>query len=180
MKRPDGSGGIRHLSGKRRKPWQAVVSAGHYLVGDEIKVKQVSLGCYETKKDALEALGLWQSSHLRADLMSLTVADIYMKIKDEWTPDMQDAMRAIYKRYLPISKMKLCDVKTYSIESVELPPLSQSTHNLIRSFWHRIFMFGIENDIVLKDYSQFIRFKETKEKQKKRELHIQNTSMHSF
>lgn len=143
------------------------MSAGHYIKDNMVKVKQVSLGCYATKKEALEALATWQTNHLRADLMSLTVADIYMKIKGDWTPDVQDAMRAVYRRYFPLAKMRLCDVKTYTIESIDLPPLSQSSHDHIRQFWHRLFMFGIENDIVLKDYSQFIKFKETKQKQKK-------------
>lgn len=166
-KRPNNTGGIRKLSGRRRKPYQAVVSSGHYIKDGMVKVKQVSLGCYATKKEALDALAVWQTNHLRVDLMSLTVSDIYMKIKDDWTPDMQAAMKSVYKRYLPLAKMRLCDVKTYSIESIDLPPLSKSSHDHIRLFWHRIFMFGIENDIVLKDYSQFIKFKETKQKQKK-------------
>lgn len=167
IKRPNGVGGIRKLPGNRRHPYQAVVSAGHYIKDNMVKVKQVSLGCYATKKEALEALAVWQTNHLRADLMQLTVSDVYMKIKKDWTPDVQDVMRSVYKRYISLAKMRLCDVKTYTIESVDIPPLSQSSHDHIRLFWHRLFMFGIENDIVLKDYSQFIKFRETKQKQKK-------------
>ena len=166
-KRPNSAGGVRKLSGNRRKPYQAVVSAGHYIKDNEVRVKQVSLGTYATKREALAALGEWQSNNLRADLMHLTVGEIYDQIKDDWTPDIQNSMRAVYKRYMDLMDMRLTDVKTFTIESVELPALSQSSQKNIRSFWHRIFMFGIENDIVLKDYSQFIRFKLTKVKQKK-------------
>ena len=167
MRRPNGCGGVRKLSGKRRHPYQAVVSAGKYIVNNEVRIKQVSLGCYATKKEALEALGQWQASHLRADLMYMTVRDIYNEIKDSWTPAMLIHMRAVFKRYEVLADMKLCNIKTFTIESVELPPLSQSTHNAIRMFWHAIFIFGIENDIVVKDYSQYIKFKETKDKVKK-------------
>lgn len=155
------------MSGNRRKPYQAVVSAGHYIKDNEIKVKQVSLGTYATKREALAALGEWQANNLRADMLHYTCGEIYDQIKDEWTDAIKNAMRPVYKKYLPLMSMRLADVKTFTIESVELPPLTQSTQKNIRSFWHRIFMFGIENDIVLKDYSQFIRFKETKEKRKK-------------
>ena len=166
-KRPDGSGGVRKLSGNRRKPYQAVVSSGHVIRNNKICVKQVSLGCYATKREALAALGEWQANGLRVDLRSLTMGDIYKKLKDTWTESAQASMRTVFMRYQCLANTRLCDIKTYTIESVELPPLSDSSHNQIKIFWHRIFMFGIENDIILKDYSQFIKFRATKAKQKK-------------
>lgn len=166
-RRPNGCGGVRKLSGKRRKPYQAVVSAGYEIRNNKVCVKQVSLGTFETKKEALEALGVWQAEHLRADLMHMTVQDIYDELAPTWTPATLAHNRTTLSRYSTLACRRLVNIKTHTIESVPLPPLSKSTHDTIRLFWHSIFKFGIENDIVTKDYSQFIKFKETTEKVKK-------------
>lgn len=167
MKRPNNSGGVRKLNGNRRKPYQAVVSAGHEIRNNRVCVKQISLGTFATKKEALAALGLWQNSHVRADMINMTVDDVYHRLWDYWTPAIRIAMRTAYNHYRVLGNRRLFDIRTYTIEDVPLPPLSESAHNGIRSLWHRIFMFGIENDIVQKDYSSFIKFKEVNESKKK-------------
>lgn len=158
MKRPNGSGGVRKLSGRRRHPWQAVVSAGHEIRNNEIKVKQVSLGCYATRKEALEALGEWQTNHQRVDLRSMTVSDIWSKI----TPTLKEStiknLEPIYNRYESLHNTRIVNIKTYTIEDIPIPRLSQGTYDNIRAFWHKIFQYALENDIVNKDYSQFLKF----------------------
>lgn len=170
MKRPNGSGGIRKLSGKRRHPYQVVVSAGHEIRNNKVCVKQASLGCYATKKEALEALAEWQVTHFRADMRQVTVKDVYDRISPDWSDSVKSSMQTVYNRYKVLENVRIANIKTYTIEDVPLPKLSKETHNIIRMFWHRIFMFGIENDIISKDYSEFIKFHETKEKQIKNAL----------
>lgn len=166
-KRPNGSGGVRKLSGRRRKPWQAVVTTGHEIRDGEYRAKQASLGCYATRKEALEALGEWQTNHMRADLRSMTVDDVWQSIY----PDLKDSMKRIftplYERYAPLHKKRLVDVKTCDIEQIPLPPLSQSSHEKIRAMWHRIYDYGMANDIVAKDYSVYIKFNDTVPQKKK-------------
>lgn len=167
MKRPNGSGGIRKLPGRRRHPYQVVVSAGHEIRDNKIVVKQASLGCYATRKEALEALAEWQTNHLRVDLRYLTVADIWKKLRPTITESMLPNYESIYKRYSSLHKTRLIDIKTYTIEEIPLPPLSKGSHDQIRGFWHNIFRWGIENDVVNKDYSQFIHFTDTVPSKKK-------------
>lgn len=170
MKRPNGSGGVRKLSGKRRHPYQVVVSAGHELRNDKICVKQVSLGCYATRKEALDALAEWQTNHLRVDLRYMTVKNIWDKVRPLIKHSVALTGDSIYKHYESIGNMRIVDVRTYNIEEVPLPFTSQSYHEKIRAFWHHIFEWAIENDIVNKDYSQYIRFPDAKPRRKKTAL----------
>lgn len=167
MKRPNGSGGIRKLSGRRRNPYQVVVSAGHEIRDNKICTKQISLGCFPTRKDALEALGEWQTNHLRVDMRYLTVKDVYRKIRPDLKDSMAIAFDGVYNRYALLHRTRLIDIRTYTIEEIPLPPLSKGSHDKIRAFWHSLFQWGIQNDVVNKDYSQFIRFHDTKQRQKK-------------
>lgn len=167
MKRPNNSGGIRKLSGRRRKPWQAVVSAGHEIRNNKVCVKQVSLGTYATRKEALDALGEWNTNHLRADLRSTTVEQAWEKIAPTMKESMYKSLVVFYRKYEPLYKKRLVDVKTDTIEQIPLPPLSASAHAKIRAVWHRIFEYGIANDIVTKDYSSYLTFNDVVPKKKK-------------
>lgn len=167
MKRPNGSGGIRKLPGRRRNPYQVVVSAGHVIRNNKICVKQISLGCYPTRKEALEALAEWQTNHLRIDLRYMTVHDVWQKVRPDMTESTARAFDGIYNKYAPLHHTRLIDIKTYTIEQIPLPPLSKGSHDKIRAFWHTLFKWGIENDVVNKDYSQFIKFHDTKSSRKK-------------
>lgn len=167
MRRPNGTGGIRKLSGRRRKPWQAVVSVGYEIRNNKVCVKQASLGTFATRKEALEALGEWQANNLRAELRFMTVDDVWQAIYPNLKDSMKGVFSPLYKKYAPLHKKRLVDVKTYTIEQIPLPPLSQSAHEKIRALWHRIFEYGIANDIVSKDYSVYLKFNDTKPKKRK-------------
>lgn len=167
MRRPNGAGGIRKLSGKRRKPYQVVVTSGYRIVDNVMKPRQISLGCYPTRKEALEKLAEWQVSYLRVDLMYMTMRMVYDRIKPDFTESVARQMETVYNRYKILRDTRIVDIKTYTIEEVPIPKLSAKYHDMIKAFWHRIFQYGIENDIITKDYSRFIKFRETKEKQAK-------------
>lgn len=167
MKRPNNSGGVRKLSGRRRHPYQAVVSDGHVIRNNKVVVHQVSLGCYATRKEALEALAEWQVGKSNVSLRNMTVEDVWNAIY----PDLKESMKLIfsplYKKYALLHKKRLVDVKTSTIEQIPLPPLSRSAHEKIRALWHRIFEYGIANDIISKDYSVYIKFNDTIPKKRK-------------
>lgn len=167
MKRPNGSGGIRKLAGRRRHPYQVVVSSGHEIRDNKIVVRQTSLGCYATRKEALEALAEWQTNHLRVDLRYMTVEDIYKKIRPYLKESTILSYDPTFKKYSALHKTRLIDIKTYTIEEIPIPPLRKGTYDKIRAFWHAIFEYGIENDIVNKDYSQFLKFRNVKPSRKK-------------
>lgn len=164
MRRPNGAGGIRKLSGKRRKPYQVVVTSGYHIVNNMMKPRQISLGCYATRKEALEKLAEWQVTHLRADLRYVTMQMAYNKIKSEFTESVGKQMETVYHKYYQLKDTRLVDIKAYTIEEVPLQKLSAEYHSRVKAFWHKIYQYGIENDIISKDYSQYIKFKETAEK----------------
>lgn len=167
MKRPNGTGSVRKLAGRRRHPWQAVVSVGHEIRHGELCVKQASLGCYATRKEALDALAEWQTNHVRAELRHMTVDDVWNEVYPDLKESMKKIFSPLYRKYVPLHKKRLVEVKTRDIEQIPLPPLSQSAHEKIRAMWHRIYEYGIANDIVTKDYSVYLKFNDTKPHKKK-------------
>lgn len=97
----------------------------------------------------------------------MTVHDVWQKVRPDMTESTARAFDGIYNKYAPLHHTRLIDIKTYTIEQIPLPPLSKGSHDKIRAFWHTLFKWGIENDVVNKDYSQFIKFHDTKSSRKK-------------
>lgn len=56
MKLPNGFGGVRKLTGNRRKPYQAIIKVSYEKAEGKQNQKQKSLGCYSTREEALKAL----------------------------------------------------------------------------------------------------------------------------
>ena len=94
MRLPNGYGGIRKLSGKRRKPYQVVVTIGWESDGVKARQKQKVIGSYATRAEALMALGEWNKDPVI--LQKATLAEVWEK----WLPTQEQ-----------FSKSKLSSIK---------------------------------------------------------------------
>lgn len=161
MKRPNGSGGIRKLSGRRRKPWQAVITDGEYIRGNAIVKRQVSIGTYLTKKEALLALANFHANGLNADGRYITFGDVYNAIIDDFTPSMKRSVKAVYKYCEPIKNKRIVDLKIdhYQVVMDSLEDKSNSTKNNLKILFSAINTYCLERDYIIKDYSQFVKIK---------------------
>ena len=62
MKRANGTGGVRKLSGKRRKPYAAFITESLIMVDGKAVQKKRYIGYFECKKEALIELGKYNIS----------------------------------------------------------------------------------------------------------------------
>lgn len=166
MKAPNGTGGVRKLSGNRKKKYQAVVTAGEKIANGKIVQKQVSLGVYETRKEAREALAKYLVNPTNLDDRYMTFADIYSELTPTFKKSMQSGYRSAFAIFGPIHNMKMKDIKARHLQMVADTTLgmSKSTQNNLKGLAHLVFQEALKNDIVLKDYSQFMSFSESASK----------------
>lgn len=169
MKRAPGSGGIRKLSGKRRKPFQAVVTCGKKWVDGEVKVRQKSLGCFSTRKEAQLALDEYARFNTNLDLMDITFGEIYEIIRKDFTESVEKSMNAAKAYCAPIWGMKIKSIRKMDLDMVAdlACDKSKSTQNQIKGLVTRAFTWAMENDVIVKDYSPLLKFKEAKKTDKK-------------
>lgn len=174
MKRPNGSGGVRKLSGRRRKPYQAVVPGG-YVYDDKglAHRKQVSLGVFRTKKEALAALADWQALPMNVDHRQMTFRQIYEIVFPTFSKSVQAVMgETAIKRIGPIADMRIVDIKKREIEIIadSVSGMSGSVQARTKRLVSSVFKWALEDDIILKDYSQFMTFTDTKARKEKTAL----------
>lgn len=161
----NGQGAVRKLSGKRNKPFQALVTVGMQMKGDKLVPKQKSLGCYATKTEARQACTEYIASHCSGDL---TLAEAYEKVsqRESWGDSMQKSMDNAFKFVGAFHDKSMTEIKAPAISLIadNLNDCSASKQNNVKHVLKLCFDYAIENDVVLKNYADYMRFTSTKEK----------------
>jgi integrase len=150
-KRPNGSGTVYKIGGKRRKPW-AAVTPGKKL-----------LGTYATKTEA-ETILLNNRIAPPAPKSDFTLQQIY----DEWSTlkfkSASDTLKRIYKSawgYLKsISTSKMRDIRSgeYQIIIDETEKIrSWATLEHIKTLIVQLSNYAMQNDIINKNYASFVK-----------------------
>jgi len=138
------------------------------------KQKQTALGYYATRQEAMIALAEYNKQPYNIDAKNATVEDVYLAVHREKIQSMNYSARTGYQNAWQkcgaIKRLKIADVRKADMQSVldSYSDMSASTLANIVKLLHLIFSFALENDIVSKDYSQFVRAKSTREKIEKR------------
>lgn len=162
MRHPNGFGGIRKLSGNRRRPWQVRLTAGWRIDGERAKQIYSTLGYYETRAAALMALAEYNRAPYDLDSGKITFADIYNILWDQQFSKMGKSSvasyRAAYKKCEPLHNMPLKSIKKMHMQEImkNTADMSKASQNAIKVLLKAIFKYGVENDIVVKDYSVFV------------------------
>ena len=119
MKLPNGYGSVHKLKGKRRKPWRARITDGfvYDLVEDKQVQKYKTLGYYETKQKALQALAAYNENLYDLDADKITFAECYEKWTEEYfkkiTPAAIRTVKAAYKYCSSLYNMRMKDIRVY-------------------------------------------------------------------
>lgn len=170
MKNPNGFGGITKLSGKRRRPYWVRITAGWEL-SESGKARQIyrTLGYYATRKEAMLALSDYHNNPLNLVNRGITFAEVFkiwsVKHFEEF-PSTVGGINAGFNRCAALHDMKMIDIKTVHLQQVmdDSSALSRSTKINMRTVMFKTFRYCIENDIIHKDYSQFVKVNLSREK----------------
>lgn len=164
MKLPNSYGSVYKLTGKRRKPYVARVTID--CVYDEVKEdyiqKRKSIGTFKTKAEALEALAAYHDNPYGVLDADMSVQKLWDSIKDNLRVSHERSVvyNRLFDTYLSsISNMKIKDVKTKHLQQIiDECEKGYSTKSNLRALFHQIYNYAVQNDIVDKDYADYIKF----------------------
>lgn len=173
-RRPNGSGTIVKLSGRRRNPFQVRVNTRIDAYG--FPVYDV-LNNYPDRVSAEIALAEFNKEpydlHNRQKTFSEVFASWYMwKYKAPHTikgskTNSQNCTIAAYKKCTALHNMIMWDIRTQDMQDIlDNQELSHATLEHIRNLFRQMYKYCIQFELVAKDYSQFTRIaKEDDDKQ---------------
>lgn len=163
-KLPNGFGSIKRLSGKRSKPYAAYPPVTAFtLSGSPVAVP--AIGYYEDYNDAYCALLEYKKSPLDLRNRNLTFSELYelyfeskySNSKKELSEASKNSTRAAFKNCEALHNMKFADLRKSDLQQViDTCPLKHSSLELIVSLFKGMYSYAIANDIIDKNYAQFV------------------------
>ncbi len=158
MRNPNGYGSVFKLSGKRRKPFVARKTVGWNDAGNQLfRI----IGYYEKRQDALNALADFNTNPYSIDASTITFSEIFEKWKtnkfEGITKSAINGYNAAFKLSSALHDMKFVDIKSMHMQDVIINcNKGYGTFRKIKSLYNQLFKYAMENDIVTKDYSDYI------------------------
>jgi len=157
-KMPNGFGSVRKLSGNRKKPYVAVVTTGFEIVDGKKRQIQKSIGYAAKYEDAVTLLSEYRKSPFDISV-NPTFAEVYNVLDmSRKSQNSKQAMKTAYGRCTTLYEMKIRDIKKIHLQRIadSMTRYSKATQQEVRILWGMVLRYGMENDILIKDYSKFI------------------------
>lgn len=175
MKAFNGWGGITKLSGKRRRPYWVRLTAGWEINEKTGKAKQIyqTLGYYATRKEAILALSAYHQNPTDLTKREITfkeVFEIWSAKHFEKFPSSQKSLVPVFNNYCAkLHDMAMKDIRTVHLQNVmdDAKQFSKTTHHRIKAIMANSFKYCLENDIIQKDYSQFVKLAAAEDESKR-------------
>jgi integrase len=157
MKLPNGYGSVVFLGKKRRRPYAARVTVGW---NEEKKQVYKYISYHEKRTEALAALVEYNKNPYDLDNVSVTFADVFNAWAERKFPTISvhtaNNYKSIYKKCSKLYNIPFRDIKTTHLQAI----IDENKHlarvALLKILFTHLYGYAIKNDIVEKDYSEFI------------------------
>lgn len=164
-KLPNGFGTIKKLSGNRTRPYAAYPpTTGFTLKGSPITMP--AIGYYEDWYEAFDALREYNKNPYDLANDNITFAELYelfykskyeSNSKKVFSESSKYTTRAAFNNSSVLHNKKFKDLRKHDLQSViDNCPLKYSSLELIVNLYKQMYKFARENDIVEKNYSEFL------------------------
>lgn len=162
-KREHGTGTIR-CDKRYKKPWIAIAPSSRYGQGRQY------IGCYDTRREASEALDDFIRNG-RPELYNATVADVYGMWSKVHFQQVGDSAVSLYssmwKRFSEVMELPIREMRTAHIQEIVNAGTSKSACEIIKTMAVMLCKYAMENDIVSKNYAEFVKIPKFEKKEKR-------------
>lgn len=158
MRLPNGFGSVYKLSGNRRNPFVAMKTVGWDEEGRQVRQP---IGYYKTRAAAMQALAEYNSSPYDVVAASITFAELFemfsAKKFEKISRGNVNGYKASFKAAAALHEMKMSEIKAAHLQDViDSCKKGHGSRKKIKVLFNQIYKFGLENDILQKDYSKFV------------------------
>lgn len=162
-KREHGSGTI-YQDKRYKKPWVAFAPSSKYGKGRQY------IGCYTTRSEARAALEEFIKNG-QPKLYNATLEDIYtMWSKVHFASVSYQAVKlykSMWKRFEKIMDIPIREIRTVHFQEIVNSATSKSAADIIKAMGTMLCKYAMENDILSKNYAEFVKIPKYEKKQKR-------------
>lgn len=158
MRNPNGYGSVHKLSGNRRKPFRVRVTKGWTEDGKQI---YENIGYYATRSEAMMVLADYNRNPWDMDDQTTTFAKLFelweMKFENVLEEKNLKGYNFAYQHCSSLYDVVFKDIRTPQLQKVINDcGLSLSSMNRIKILFNQLYKYANENDIINKNYAQFV------------------------
>ena len=176
MKNPNGYGTITKLSGKRRKPYCVRIGCKYESDGKQLREVRTILGCYATRQEAITALSDYNKAPYE-----LTRKTTFGELYDKWLAEKNissnrvSAYRAAYAKCGELHSRPISDLRLYDFQAIidRHEDLGIGSLSNIKQLISGICGYAMRYDLIVKDYSRFIRINHHAEPTEKHKVYTE-------
>lgn len=138
-----------------------------------IRQVQKCIGYYETRQAAMIALADYNKNPFDIDKQQVTFKQAYDAIYEStikhMKPSTQRSYTSAHDKCGLLDNMRLREIKLSHLQGIvdDHANMSKATQNNLLVLFHAIYNFAMENDIVEKDYSSFVKITSKAEQKQK-------------
>ena len=170
-KKPNSSGSIIKLSGKRTRPYCIRILLGYELNEETGKAypKYKCLGYAKTTKAAKRILADYLDNPYNLYDVEPTFSDIYQAVYKEHVEPLSDSSKkgyqAAYKACPSLHSRVFRELKTVDLEkAIKVSGKNYPTMKKIRVLFNQMYKYAMKNDICKKDYSLYVELDKYRDK----------------
>jgi len=176
MRFPNGYGSIINLGKKRRKPFAVRITTGveEFINKDGVKSyrqKYKYLGYFEKRKEALEFLALYNNKPQLVENKDITFNDIYeawSKRKfEEIAKGTATQYKVVYNHCKELHNLPFSLIKVNQLQAIIDKHKNKGNINQFKTFFNMIYNYALKNEVVDKNYANFIEMPKRVKKHKK-------------
>lgn len=175
MKRANGTGCIRKLSGNRRKPWQVLVTERIYYDKKLQKgvQKTKTLGTYSTKEETTDALEAYNANPYDLLLQCKTFSDVYKEWSERYFEELKNnsgirTIIAAYKHSEPLHNITFSTISITNMrDTINNADVGPSTKSRMKSLYNLMYDFAVEAQLVPVNLARQFNLKNIQNKIKK-------------
>lgn len=164
MRRANSTGTVYKMSGKRRKPWTAVITTGFELRDGKAVQKRHSLGSFVSKKEAQLALSRYIADPYDTEW---TFSEVYACWKDtkDLTNSSMTAYKRSYERFSVIHDKLFAELKTSELERIiESCDTSQKNKAHMKLLLSQMYKYAMKHDITQYNLAERLSYNQPKPK----------------
>lgn len=159
MRNPNGFGSVSKMSGKRRKSWRTVITTGYDI--ETGKQKRSTIGYFETKKEAMEALVEYNQNPYDIEISKTTFKEVFEKWSIQHFKNVsirtKKQYQAMFVHFKCIENKEFSKLKAIHLqELMNNIPISPTSKRLIKSILSQLYKYAMKYEIVDKDYSSLL------------------------
>ena len=158
MKAPNGYGGISKLSGNRRKPWIVRITTGSEFDPVTMKTKYFRhvLGCYATRKEAIQALAKFNDNPFNMETAKITFRQCYEQAKEDFSEARAHNYRSAFRYLEPIADLPIRQIKAAQMQKC-IDSCTTTQQREIKTVCHKVYEYAMRNEIVDRDPSRYLK-----------------------